>query len=203
MAAGHDPLSSRTKASAFLAALHILFMIAEYHKEGPTESIATNKRITLFNDSESMLKKLTAMNEYPTAHLQCTMDPEWDVIQVIHRLMATMKERPELEWVRSHQDDDPDVDIEKLTDAIKLNIKADTLATQGLDRLESNPRVPMYLSSEVLLHQRGQTITRDYKVTMRSNIQSLVFEEYYQERFEWTNSEYRKIDWCIFTPVYR
>ena len=61
------------------------------------------------------------------------MDPEWDVIQVIHRLMSTMRERPELEWVPSHQDDDPDVDLEKLSDATKLNIKADGFATQGLD----------------------------------------------------------------------
>ena len=150
-----------------------------------------------------MLKKLTPLNKYPTAHLRCTMDPEWDVIQVIHRLMGTMKERPELEWVRSHQDDDPDVDLEKLSDATKLNIKADGLATQGLDRLESNPKVPMDPMSEVLLHQRGRTITRDYKVTMRSNIQLLVFKEYYQQRFDWTNSEYGKIDWWIFTPVYR
>ena len=69
-------------------------MIAEYHKEEPTESIAINTQITLFTDSESMLKKLTAMNKYPTTHLRCTMDPEWDVIQVIHRLMGTMKEDP-------------------------------------------------------------------------------------------------------------
>ena len=75
-AAGHDPLSFRTEASAFLAALRVLFMIAEYHKEGPTESIATNKRITLFTDSKSMLKNLTVMNKYPTAHLKCTMDSE-------------------------------------------------------------------------------------------------------------------------------
>ena len=147
-----------------------MFKIPEHHKEGPTESIATNNRITLFTDSESMLKKLTPMNEYPTAHLRCMMDPEWDVIQVIHRLMATMKERPELELVRSHQDDDPDIDIEKLSDVTKLNIKADALATQGLDRLESNPRVPMDPSSEVLLHQQGRTIPRGFKVIMRSNI---------------------------------
>ena len=58
-------------------------------------------------------------------------------------------------------------------------------------------------SAEVLLHQRGRTITRDYKVSMRRSIQLLVLEEYYQKRFGWTNTEYGKIDWSIFTPVYR
>ena len=73
-----------------------------------------------------------------------------------------MKERPELEWVCSHQDDDPEEDILKLSEAAQLNIEADALATQGLDKLDSNPRVPMDPSAEVLLHQRRRTITRNY-----------------------------------------
>ena len=58
-----------------------------------------------------------------------------------------------MEWVRSHQDD-PDVDFTKLSIATKLNIKADVIATQGLDKLESNPRVPMDPSVEVLFTNR-------------------------------------------------
>ena len=137
--AGHDPLSFRTKACAFLAALRVVLLIAEYYKEGPTGVLATNKEITLFTDSRSMVDKLTAMNKYPTAHLKCAMDPEWDILQAIHSVMSQMKEQPTLEWVRSHQDDDPDEDISKLSKAAQLNIKADALATQGLDKLASNP----------------------------------------------------------------
>ena len=84
--------------------------------------------------------------------------------------MTKMKERPELDWVQSHKDDDPDVDITKLSVGTQLNIKADALATQGLDQLDSKPKVPMDPSSEVMLHQRGRTITRDHKVSIRNNI---------------------------------
>ena len=150
-----------------------------------------------------MVNKLDAMNKYPTAPLKCTMDPEWDVLQAIHTVMGKMKEQPELEWVRSHQDDDPDEDVTKLSKAAQLNIKADVLATQGLNKLESNPRVPMDPTAEVSLHQQGWTITRDYKVSIRNNIQLLVLEDYYQKRFGWTNTKYGKIDWWIFSPVYR
>ena len=145
------------------------------------------------------------MNKYPTAHLKCVMDPKWELLQVIHRLlMDKMKERRELEWVRSHQDDEPNKDITKLSDAAQLNIEVNALATQGLDKLGLNPWVPMDPSAEVLLHQQGRTINRDYKVSMQSNIQLLVLEQYYyQKRFGWTNLEYGKIDWSIFTPVYR
>ena len=116
------------------------------------------------------------------------MDPEWDVLQAIHTAMGKMKEQPELVWVRSHQDDDPDEDISKLDKSAQLNIKADALATQGLNELDSNPRVSMDPTTEVLLHQRGRTITRDHKVSIRNNIQLLVLEEYYQQRFRWTNT---------------
>ena len=92
------------------------------------------------------------------------------ITQASSRVMNKMKERPELKLVRSHQDDDREKDISKLSDAAQLNIKADALATQGLNKLESNPRVPMDPTAEVLLHQRGRTITRDYKVSIRNNI---------------------------------
>ena len=179
-AAGHDPLLYWLEASVFLAALRVMFLIAEYYKESPDGSIVINKQLSLFTNSLSMLKKLTAMNKYLTTYLKCTMDPEWDLFQAIHSLMAKMKDQPKLDWVGSHQDDDPDVDIKKISVATKLNIQADVLATQGLDRLDSNSRVPLDLSSKVLLHQWGQTITRDYKVSMHNNIQLLVLEEYYQ-----------------------
>ena len=84
------------------------------------------------------------------------MDPEWDVLQAIHTVMDKMKEKPELEWVRSHQDDN---EVSELNQAAQLNIEADALATQGLNTLDSRPKVPMDPTLEVLLHHRGQTIT--------------------------------------------
>ena len=57
------------------------------------------------------------------------VDSEWDILQVIHRLMTKMKEQPELNWVQSHQDDDSDIDITTLSFGTQLNIKADALAT--------------------------------------------------------------------------
>ena len=51
------------------------------------------------------------------------MDSEWDMLQVIHRLMTKKKKRPELHWVQSHQDNDPDIDIKTLSVGIQLIIK--------------------------------------------------------------------------------
>ena len=123
--------------------------------------------MTLFTDSKSMVNKLNAMNEYPTVHRKCTMDTEWDVLRAIHTVMDKMKEKPELEWIRSHQDGDL---VLELNQAAQLNIKADALATQGLNTLDSRPKVPMDPTSEVLLHHKGQTITRDYKAVSYTHL---------------------------------
>ena len=128
--AGHNPLLFRTEASTFLAALRIVLLIAAYYQEEPNGLLTTGKDMTLFADSKSMINKLNAINEYPTAYLKCTMDPKWDVLQAIHTVMDKMKEKLELEWVRSHQDDDQVLEFDQ---AAQLNIKADALATQGLN----------------------------------------------------------------------
>ena len=77
--AGHDLLSFQTKARAFLAALQVVLLIVEYYKEEPTGLSATNKKITLFTNNLSMIKKLDAINKCLTAHLKCAMDLEWDL----------------------------------------------------------------------------------------------------------------------------
>ena len=79
-ATGHDPLTFWTEVSAFVAAHWVLILIADYYKEVPTESLATNKLITLFADSLSIDNKLNVMNKYPTTHLRCVIDPEWDLL---------------------------------------------------------------------------------------------------------------------------
>ena len=77
-----------------------------------------------------------------------------------------MKEIPVLEWVASHQDDDPTNDITMLSKGTQLNIKVDELITKGLQQLHTKPKVPIDPSSEVLLHHDGRTITRDLKTTL-------------------------------------
>ena len=72
------------------------------------------------------------MIKYPTAHLRCAMDSEWDILQVLHQLMKQMKEQLVLDWVASYQDDDPTIDVTTLSKGPQLNIKSDELATKGL-----------------------------------------------------------------------
>ena len=65
------------------------------------------------------------------------MNSEWNILQILHRLMNQMKERLTLKLVVSHQDDYPTIDIKTLSTKTQLNIKADKLITKGLNRLKS------------------------------------------------------------------
>ena len=88
----HDPLSFRFEACVFLATICIIFLIAEYYNESIKDFIAITGKIHLYTDNRSMIKKFTTMSKSPTAHLKCTMDSKWDILQALHQLMNQIKE---------------------------------------------------------------------------------------------------------------
>ena len=89
-----------------------------------------------------MTRKLDKMNEYPGAARAMVMDADYDVLSALNRQLNWFPQRPILQWVPSHQDDNTD-DISSLTPAAQLNIHADELATIGLQRLLPSSIVPM------------------------------------------------------------
>ena len=150
-----------------------------------------------------MLDKLEEMNKYPTAHLKTTLNSEWDVLSALNTTIKEFPTVPILEWVASHQDDDPTTNINNLTLGAQLNIAADELATYALQSFHPKPRVPMDPSSEVLFHYKNRTITRDFKHTMRINISLPALQKYYEERFIWSSTTFNDIDWDSFSPSFR
>ena len=55
------------------------------------------------------------------------------------------------------------------------------------------PRVPLDPSSDVLLHHKGRTITRDLKQTLQSLLKLLILEKYYISIGR--NHSTRKLTW--------
>ena len=62
-------------------------------------------KIQVHTDSLSMIKKLKAYNEYPTAPLKTVLHSDWDVLLALHRALKCFKTKPKISWVKSHQDD--------------------------------------------------------------------------------------------------
>ena len=130
-----------------------------------------------------------------------TMHPEWDVLTALNNILATYQRRPTITWDESHQDDKNKV-RELTLDAI-LNIEADHLATEGLQSGVSKDRVPLDPMTCVQVHMQGRTITRDLKRTIRKITRTEPLMKYYMERFQWTPSTCRTIDWELFGWAYK
>ena len=87
-----------------------------------------------------MLKKLQRMNEYPLAPLKMILAPDWDVLQALHNKLKWFPQQPTIDWIESHQDDNPNI---VLPISVQLNIHADELATIGLNNLPPKPHMSL------------------------------------------------------------
>lgn len=92
----------------------------------------------------------------------------------LHQLINQFNERPKLEWVTSHEDDDLMIDIATLPIEIQSKIEENVLVIRGLQQLHYKPRVPLGSSSKVMLHHnepfitKHQTIITNYNTTSNS-----------------------------------
>ena len=199
---GHDPLSFRSEICAFLAAVKFVTTLIQYYDSLTECSEKMRGKFQFYTDSLSMLKKLKAIDKYPTASLSMVLDSEWDVLSALHRALAWFPSYPKINWVKSHQDDKVYSKTEMPTDAY-LNSEADELATIGLKMLQEKPYVPMNPSVAIQFHLKGRTITRDIKKTVREVLSLPKLRKYYYDKFGWNDTVFDSVDWDIFRPVYK
>ena len=195
-ASGMKMDSFRTEVCAALAATRLLQIYYEYwntitmNKSTEKETEPHTDRhitasITIITDSESMTRKLDKMNVYPGAARSMVMDADYDVLSALHQQLSWFQQRPKLQWVPSHQDDNTD-DISFLTPAAQLNIHADELATVGLQQLLPSTIVPMDPATHVQLHHATGTMTNRLMPTIRSICQLPELKQYYLRNFKWS-----------------
>ena len=79
-----------------------------------------------------MLKKLQRMDEYHLALLKMILAPDWDVLQAVHNKLKWFPQQPTIDWIESHQDDNPNV---VLPIPVQLNINVVEPAIIGLNSL--------------------------------------------------------------------
>ena len=128
---GNDPLSFRSEICAFLAAVRLVTLMTKYYSNILQSDEPIRSKIQVYTDSLSMINKLEAYDEYPTAPLATVLDSKWDVLSALHRALQWYRTKPQINWVKSHQDD-IDFDKEAMPLNAYLNSEADELATIGL-----------------------------------------------------------------------
>jgi hypothetical protein len=93
---GNDPLSFRSEICAFLAAVRLVTLLNQYYDDILKCSEPTRSKIQVYTDSLSMIKKLEAYDEYPTAPLAAVLDSEWDVLSALHRALKRFTRCPKI-----------------------------------------------------------------------------------------------------------
>jgi hypothetical protein len=134
---GHDLLSFRSEICAFLAAVKFVTILIQYYDKLVSCSEKVRGKFQFYTDSLSMMKKLKAIDKYPTASLSMVLDSEWDVLLALNRALQWFPTYPKINWVKSHQDYQVYDKSEMPVDAY-LNSEADELATVGLRTLQKN-----------------------------------------------------------------
>ena len=81
---GHAPLSFRLEICAFLVAVRLITKLIQYYDDILSCTEKAQGEFQFYTDSLSMLKKLEAYSEYPTAPLKTVLHLEWDVLSALH-----------------------------------------------------------------------------------------------------------------------
>jgi hypothetical protein len=89
--AGNNPLSFRSEICAFLAAIRLVTQLNQYYDDIIRCTEPARSKIQVYTDSLSMITKLEAYGECPTAPLATVLDSEWDLLSALHRALKWFK----------------------------------------------------------------------------------------------------------------
>ena len=197
---GYNPLSFQLEICAFLAAVEFVTILIHYYDNLLPCNEKLRAKFQFYTDSLSMMKNLKAFDKFPMASLSMVLDSELDVLSALHGALKWFPTYPKISWVKIHQDNKVYLDTVMPTDAY-LKAEADELATIGLKRLQEKLCVQLDPSTAIQFHLQGRTITRDLKKTAREILTLPKLQQYYLDKFGWSDTVFASVDWDIFRPV--
>ena len=137
---GFDPKSYLSEIAAMIAALRIVKLLNEFENEDAPIRID----FWLITDSEIFIKQYNALCSRPTFYKSHVLKSEYDLLIALVKLTESMPEATfPMYHVKSHQDDDKNLNIAQTSLPIRLNIEADKQATLALQSGTYRPAVSL------------------------------------------------------------
>ena len=154
-------------------------------------------RPSMICDNSCLLQRVSTIPEKPSPRrcLYSEVDVELQILDTLQQL----KLQPSFIHVKSHPD--PTIPVEKLPWRSQLNVRCDTLATQKLKIISTEPIVPMLPASKVMLDVQGITITHHQASQIRRAYSKQRSKAYLSDKHEWTD-EFDTIDWDLVNAKY-
>lgn len=184
------PMNSfRAEGYGLLSLLIFLFLVHQYAK-------TSIPHVKLLCDNKALIEKVDAMAKCPRPQFPNeTLDPSWDVLQQIQRLLRWLPQGYTAQWIKGHQD--AISPAANLTTEAKLNIQADKLAGefQDLSPSHSTELAPMIDGTKCHLVVDGQTICSNHRKAIRNVRPTNVLLKFMQDKYKWSDSTVDSIDW--------
>jgi hypothetical protein len=147
-----------------------------------------------------LLTRLVKFLPYTEPYPNTTLQPDWDVTNVIIATLKDMKITPVFEHVKGHQDDHTPYDDLPL-DA-QLNVDADQEAGNYQQQFPAiRPQIPRLPHNRVQLHIHNKVISSKIKQSIRDAFTVPPYMEYLKRRNQWSSECLKTINWKAYNQA--
>ena len=184
--------SFRSESYGMLSGCHTLVAILNHYNI----MIPKDKRLQLYTDSESLVKRLHKHLNKPLPLKSCG-GADIDVECQIHACLQELVEKGfqiSIHHVKGHQDDH--ILFEKLERQAQLNVVADKLATDAFDPRDLGEYL-QFPASKLMLYINNRPITSKYKESLKSAYLSQGLRKHMITQFVWKDHIPDNIWWAI------
>jgi hypothetical protein len=176
---GSKQSSFRAEGYGLLSITRFLHHLFEFCQSRP------EWKLQLSCDNDPLLKRVNAARPFKTCFPNCTLDADWDIVNMIVRTLHQSSCNIVLPHVKGHQDDK--LAYEDLPLDAQLNCDADYEAVYHQTIYAAyRPTVPRMPLNGAQLHIQGATINSGYKTAIRNAFTASALTSQIQQRNNWT-----------------
>ena len=156
--------------------------------------LGNDHRLVLFCDNMGVVGMTKKILEWRNYNLPRDA-PESDLLYCIRYMADRCRPSINVEWVKSHQDNNSDRCFKDLSEEARLNIEADRLAGVALCQASFRPIVTLKAPAGCDIIVRGVSVTSRRNKTVKKNIDRAALQKHVMERCGWSNATFDKVNW--------
>ena len=150
-----------------------------------------------FCDNITVTNRMQTFLQYKNWYPNQTLRPHMDVMLQICYYLDKLMPQWRTTHVKGHQDDE--MEIACLSWEAQLNVRADALATEAKDKIDSYvPPEGIYMHSNAMLFIDGKMRTKHYAKAIQRASTTGNLRQYLEKKFQWEPGVCDDIDWFAF-----
>jgi hypothetical protein len=179
------PCSSyRAEAYGMLSLLRFLYHVSK------NITTPTLSAMQISTDSKSLIQKVTQYHQFDHYYSNTTLEPDWDVLQIICTTNKSLPFKLKLIHVKGHQDCQSN---HSLSIEAKLNIISDSIATK-MHAIPPSQYI-LFPGSGAYLSINNNIVTSNYNTRISYFSSDKQLRQRHIEKEKWTQDQFQQISW--------